>query len=213
MRIETVARRVLSRSTNQQYVPTINHGARGDGMTTIKAMKQAQHLIRWVQFGECRTYPGQVPAAREVDKLLAEAIAAEESQTQNTSKWPIAGIKVKVDDGYGPNFHLYRLLGANDLEPGEYELFIRPTQAPAVARPINFGTGHCSCVECVCEPVAPDSERAALIAKLRDMPPNPFRLMMWEAADMLAADNRPTQVTCQTYGHVIGACAECNTHE
>lgn len=36
----------------------------------------------------------------------------------------------------------------------------------------------------------PTGERAALIAKLRDMPPNPFRMMMWEAADMLAADAR-----------------------
>lgn len=49
-------------------------------MTTIKAMKQALHLLRWTHFGECRTYPGPVPEAREVDKLLREAIAAEEAQ-------------------------------------------------------------------------------------------------------------------------------------
>lgn len=48
--------------------------------TTIEAMKQAQHLLRWTHFGECRTYPGPVPEAREVDKLLTEAIAAEEAQ-------------------------------------------------------------------------------------------------------------------------------------
>ena len=26
-------------------------------------------------------------------------------------------------------------------------------------------------------------------------------------------DIRPTSVTCQIYGHVVGACVECNTHE
>lgn len=49
-------------------------------MTTTEAMKQAQHLLRWTHFGECRTYPGPVPEAREVDKLLSEAIATEEAQ-------------------------------------------------------------------------------------------------------------------------------------
>ena len=32
------------------------------------------------------------------------------------------------------------------------------------------------------------------------------------AADMLEADAQPRQVTCQIYGHVVGACVECNTH-
>jgi len=32
------------------------------------------------------------------------------------------------------------------------------------------------------------------------------------AADMLEADAQPKQVTCQIYGHVVGACVECNTH-
>ena len=33
-----------------------------------------------------------------------------------------------------------------------------------------------------------------------------------KAADMLEADAQPKQVTCQIYGHVVGACVECNTH-
>lgn len=52
-------------------------------------------------------------------------------------------------------------------------------------------------------------ERAALIAKLRDIPPNPFRLMMWEAADMLAADaqtspSHPQFVAGFKAGHAAG---------
>lgn len=46
---------------------------------TTEAMKQAQHLLRWTHFGGCRTYQGPVPEAREVDKLLTEAIEEEES--------------------------------------------------------------------------------------------------------------------------------------
>jgi len=29
---------------------------------------------------------------------------------------------------------------------------------------------------------------------------------------LYAAPDQPTQVTCQIYGHVVGACGECNTH-
>jgi hypothetical protein len=36
--------------------------------------------------------------------------------------------------------------------------------------------------------------------------------LMRQAADMLEADLQPKQVTCQIYGHVVGACVECNTH-
>jgi hypothetical protein len=28
--------------------------------TTIETLQQAQHLLRWTNFGECRTYPGPV---------------------------------------------------------------------------------------------------------------------------------------------------------
>lgn len=49
-------------------------------MTTIEAMKQALSLIRWHHFGECRTDDGQLPEPAQVDKLLREAIAAEEAQ-------------------------------------------------------------------------------------------------------------------------------------
>ena len=31
-------------------------------------------------------------------------------------------------------------------------------------------------------------------------------------ADMLETDAQPKQVTCLIYGHVVGACVECNTH-
>lgn len=33
-----------------------------------------------------------------------------------------------------------------------------------------------------------------------------------DCIDMLEADAQPKQVTCQIYGHVVGACVECNTH-
>jgi hypothetical protein len=36
--------------------------------------------------------------------------------------------------------------------------------------------------------------------------------LMRQAANMLEADLQPKQVTCQIYGHVVGACVECNTH-
>jgi hypothetical protein len=36
--------------------------------------------------------------------------------------------------------------------------------------------------------------------------------ILGKAADMLEADAQPKQVTCQIYGHVVGACVECNTH-
>jgi hypothetical protein len=36
--------------------------------------------------------------------------------------------------------------------------------------------------------------------------------LMRQAADMLEAESQPKQVTCQIYGHVVGACVECNTH-
>lgn len=118
-------------------------------MKTIEAMKQIAAQL-------------DADGHYELARFQQDAIAAEEAKTKAAEKWPIAGIKVKID-GSGPNFHLYRLLGANDLAPGEYELFTRPAPPPA-------------------------GERGALIAKLRDIPPNPFRLMMWEAAEMLAAD-------------------------
>jgi hypothetical protein len=55
-------------------------------MTTIEAMKQALHLLRWTHFGECRTYPGPVLDPREVDKMLGEAIA--ESEKAKGEKGP-----------------------------------------------------------------------------------------------------------------------------
>jgi len=66
----------------------------------------------------------------------------------------------------------------------------------------------------------PSGERAELIAQLirkadawdhlhpTATRPNVCR----KAADMLEADAQPKQVTCQIYGHVVGACVECNTH-
>ena len=61
----------------------------------------------------------------------------------------------------------------------------------------------------------PSGERSELIAELRDAhgrrfvtSPSPYS----RAADMLEADAQPKQVTCQIYGHVVGACVECNTH-
>jgi len=57
-------------------------------------------------------------------------------------------------------------------------------------------------------------ERADLIADLRGL----IDLHTWahvvvsRAANMLEADAQPKQVTCQIYGHVVGACVECNTH-
>jgi hypothetical protein len=33
-----------------------------------------------------------------------------------------------------------------------------------------------------------------------------------ERVKALEADSQPKQVTCQIYGHVVGACVECNTH-
>ena len=64
----------------------------------------------------------------------------------------------------------------------------------------------------------PIGERAELIERLRDrrafgMNMHGFDIrLLHEAADMLEADAQPKQVTCQIYGHVVGACVECNTH-
>jgi len=58
------------------------------------------------------------------------------------------------------------------------------------------------------------SEREALVARLRVWGENTYtHTMFQEAADMLAADAQAVKsVTCQIYGHVVGACGECNTH-
>ena len=63
----------------------------------------------------------------------------------------------------------------------------------------------------------PSGERAELIARLAKQwaeldPVDPYRADIGKAADMLEADAQPKQVTCQIYGHVVGACVECNTH-
>ena len=63
----------------------------------------------------------------------------------------------------------------------------------------------------------PRGERAELIARLAKQwaeldPVDPYRADIGKAADMLEADAQPKQVTCQIYGHVVGACVECNTH-
>ena len=34
--------------------------------------------------------------------------------------------------------------------------------------------------------------------------------ILGKAADMLETDAQPKQVTCQIYGHVVGACVECS---
>ena len=254
---------------------------------TTEAMKQAQHLLRWTQFGECRAYPGPVKSAREVDKLLTEAIAAEEAQggelvaitletapvgtkapaimggawckmdrgwkwngpdgtggtfprpggdwtgefiappantkflaiklelmTAERDKlqlelgdlralrarrpdhdnptqiggpddWAIAGIEVKIGDG-GPNFHLYRLLGANELEPGVYELFTRPAKPPTGERAALVGRlrglvdaarlrgpGFAPCLTCddvsgIADMLAADAQQSAQLTEAVD---------------------------------------------
>jgi hypothetical protein len=60
-----------------------------------------------------------------------------------------------------------------------------------------------------------DTSREALIKELRMIGPlshGHFADVGNRAAGMLEADLRPKQVTCQIYGHVVGACVECNTH-
>ena len=59
----------------------------------------------------------------------------------------------------------------------------------------------------------PSGERAELIERLRSLSGMvSFGELYTKAADMLEADARPKQVNCQIYGHVVGACVECNTH-
>lgn len=62
----------------------------------------------------------------------------------------------------------------------------------------------------------PIGERAKLIARQRwvqEHGANPaMRALAKSTVDMLEADAQPKQVTCQIYGHVVGACVECNTH-
>ena len=63
----------------------------------------------------------------------------------------------------------------------------------------------------------PAGERAELIAFLREItttlqPAHHIKQKANASADMLEADAQPKQVTCQIYGHVVGACVECNTH-
>jgi hypothetical protein len=57
-----------------------------------------------------------------------------------------------------------------------------------------------------------DTSREALIKKLRWAGAVGGNETCTQAADMLEADLQPKQVTCQIYGHVVGACVECNTH-
>jgi hypothetical protein len=63
-----------------------------------------------------------------------------------------------------------------------------------------------------------EKNREALASQLRDLVKNlgpeqqHRRQDTLAAADMLEADAQPKQVTCQIYGHVVGACVECNTH-
>ena len=49
-------------------------------MKTIEAMKAAKSLLRWHHFGDCRASADPLPTPAYVDKLLTEAIAAEEAQ-------------------------------------------------------------------------------------------------------------------------------------
>ena len=64
----------------------------------------------------------------------------------------------------------------------------------------------------------PSGERADSAQWLREFADMEFSYYSREAtqlrkaADMLEADAQPKQVTCQIYGHVVGACVECNTH-
>ena len=68
----------------------------------------------------------------------------------------------------------------------------------------------------------PSGERSELIEKLRRIAAEgmadyastgyPNSSAIRKAADMLEADAQQKQVTCQIYGHVVGACVECNTH-
>lgn len=91
---------------------------------TTEAMKQAQHLLRWTHFGECRTYPGPVPEAQEVDKLLSEAIATEEAQGVEPVAWlyihPVSKMKLVST---GNEF---------DLDKTGIPLFTRPSPPPAI---------------------------------------------------------------------------------
>jgi len=64
-------------------------------------------------------------------------------------------------------------------------------------KPMNCGTSHCSCIECVCddEQEAPASDREALIARLAQQwaaldPADPYRDDAREAIDMLEVDAR-----------------------
>ena len=63
--------------------------------------------------------------------------------------------------------------------------------------------------------VSQSTSREALIKELRMIglrANGQFSDIENRAADMLEADAQPRQVTCQIYGHVVGACVECNTH-
>ena len=58
-------------------------------------------------------------------------------------------------------------------------------------------------------------ERADLIAgikhELAEFAHNKtLETLLLDAADMLESDAQPKQVTCQIYGHVVGACVECS---
>ena len=79
-------------------------------------------------------------------------------------------------------------------------------------------------IEAAREYLATDASggRAELIEKLRRIAAEgmadyastgyPNSSAIRKAADMLEADAQQKQVTCQIYGHVVGACVECNTH-
>lgn len=57
-----------------------------------------------------------------------------------------------------------------------------------------------------------NTKRAELIADLRLNHEYCPKESILKAADMLESDAQPRQVTCKIYGHVVGACVECNTH-
>jgi len=156
--------------------------------STIEAMKQALKMLNYCikEAGPCEHDVG-VCVCNEINAatVLREAIKREEAQSVE----PVG----EVVQGAGT---MRSIKWKNGLLPLSGLLFARPAP-PSISEPVEHTSGF------------------ALAAIGRNHEGNPIPKEWYTAARELlsyTAAMPSSAVTCQIYGHVVGACGECNTH-
>lgn len=150
----------------------------GDLWNEVKALQEQLELAR------VKTY------CASISEIAIERDAMREAMREAQTVEPVALLTVPPS---GTGLVTGCLKAAFDLPEGDYALFTHPAPPLSGERPVNCGSSHCSCIECVVDDEQPPiGEREALIERhihVAKHGVNPsMRDLARQTADMLAAD-------------------------